>query len=89
MGVVSAEGHDHAHTVVEYDFDHHIGGHHMHYGTYEQVKIRVEYFADTHEGGMAAVARFSRSDRLDEILAAIGPGPAGAGSENAIDSIIA
>ncbi|WP_461092297.1 MBL fold metallo-hydrolase, partial [Streptomyces incanus] len=28
--------------ILEYDFDFLVGGHHMHYGTYEQVKLCVE-----------------------------------------------
>ncbi|AOS63717.1 MBL fold metallo-hydrolase [Actinoalloteichus hymeniacidonis] len=73
--------------ILEYDFDFFVGGHHMHYGTREQVKLCVEYFADILEGATAAVERFGRSDALVDILAGAGDLRTFVGVENWINSM--
>lgn len=73
--------------ILEYDFDFFVGGHHMHYGTYEQVKLCVEYFADVLEGATVAVERFSRSDVLADILSGVGAAQTLVGVENWINSM--
>ncbi|MFZ3555908.1 MBL fold metallo-hydrolase [Streptomyces sp. BH055] len=73
--------------ILEYDFDYFVGGHHMHYGTYEQVKLCVEYFADVLDGATAAVERFSRSDALADIVTGTGWDRIFVGTENWISSM--
>jgi glyoxylase-like metal-dependent hydrolase (beta-lactamase superfamily II) len=73
--------------VLAYDFDYFVGGHHMRYGTYEQVELCVEYFADVLQGANEAVERFSRSDALGHIIEGAGPGRIFVATENWISSM--
>ncbi|WP_224401711.1 MBL fold metallo-hydrolase [Pseudonocardia sp. ICBG1034] len=73
--------------ILEYDFDYFVGGHHMHFGTYDDVRTCVEYFADVLDGATAAVERFSRSDALLTVLDGAGWDRVFVGTENWINSM--